>query len=319
MTARPGTHVVIVVPAYDEEAMLGATIDAMPRSITGVERVSVLVVDDGSTDATEQAAASADVVIRHATNRGLASAFMTGLRAALELGADIIVTTDADGQYRADDIPLLLEPILSGEADLVIGHRDLNGSDSYGPAKRLAHRLGQRAVRIASGASVPDPPSGFRAMTREVAARSFVHDDFTYTLETIIHAARTGAAIRWVPVTTNPVVRPSRLFRSWPVYVRRSISTIVRIGVLHRPFRVFSRISVLLFAPAIALIARFAAASLESGGIRRVESLIVGVILLGLGMQFLLTAFVMDSLRANRGLLEEQRAHRLLERGRRPT
>lgn len=310
-------HVVVIIPAHNEEELLGRTIAAIPRSIPGVDRVTILVIDDGSHDATAAAARDADVVVRHTVNRGLARTFMTGLHAALDLGADVIVTTDADDQYRADGIPALLAPILAGEADLVIGRRDLHDSDAYDAPKRLAHRIGRLAVRLAGGQDVPDPPSGFRAMTAAVAARTFVHSDFTYTLETTIHAARNGFAIRSVGIDVNPVARPSRLFRAWPVYVLRSISTILRIGVLHRPFRVFASISALLFVPAVVMVGRFVVGWLRYGSTSREASLIVGVILLGLALQFLLTAFVMDSLRANRGLLEEQRAIRALERSRR--
>jgi glycosyltransferase involved in cell wall biosynthesis len=319
MPKNPGRapHVVVVIPAHNEEELLGGTIAAIPRSIPGVDRVTVLVIDDGSRDATATVARDADVVVRHTVNRGLARTFMTGLRAALQLGADIIVTTDADDQYRADGIPTILAPILDGQADLVIGRRDLRASDAYDAPKRFAHRIGRLAVRLASGLDVPDPPSGFRAMTDAVAARTFVHGDFTYTLETTIHAARNGFAIRSVDVDVNPVQRPSRLFRAWPIYVLRSVSTILRIGVLHRPFRVFAGISVLLFVPALTLVGRFVVGWLRFGNTQREASLIVGVILLGLAMQFLLTAFVMDSLRANRGLLEEQRAARSLEHSRR--
>ena len=233
---------VIQIPCYNEAETLPVTLGQLPREVPGVDCVEWLVIDDGSRDKTAQVAREygVDHVVQFKTNLGLARAFLAGLDAALQVGADIIVNTDADNQYRSDDIEALIRPILGGNAEIVVGARPISEILEFSFAKKLLQRFGSWVVRSVSSAEVPDAPSGFRAMSREAAMRLNVFSDYTYTLETIIQAGRKGIAIQSVPIRTNPSLRPSRLISSVPAYVRRSAETIVRISMTYRPFRFFA-------------------------------------------------------------------------------
>ena len=240
-TART-LKLVIQIPCYNEAATLGTTLRELPRTVPGVDRVEWLVIDDGSTDATVAVAREhgVDHIVRLPVNRGLARAFMAGLEAALRVGADIIVNTDADNQYCAADIPALVAPVVAGRADMVIGARPIGDIAHFSPAKKLLQRIGSRVVQLASNTRVPDAPSGFRAFSLAAATQLNVFSSYTYTLETIIQAGQKGLVVDSVPVRVNADLRPSRLVRSVPQYLWRSGLTIGHIFLIYRPFRFFA-------------------------------------------------------------------------------
>lgn len=300
---------IIQIPCLNEAKTLATALTALPRRVEGFDTVEWLVIDDGSQDETARVARDngVDHIVRHATNLGLARAFMSGLEAALRLGADVIVNTDADNQYNADDIPLLTTPVIEGRADLVIGTRPIGEIDHFSPIKKMLQRLGSWVVRAASDTEVVDAPSGFRAMSRAAAQRLMVFNNYTYTLETIIQAGRKNMAIVSVPVRVNEDLRPSRLVKSIPSYIKRSIITIVRIFVIYRPFRFFASISAMLFIPGFLLGLRFLWAWSAGRGDGHIQSLLLASLLMGSGFFTLLIAFVADLLAANRQLLEDIR------------
>lgn len=300
---------IIQIPCLNEEATLAIALSALPREVPGFDSVEWLIVDDGSTDRTVDVAVAHGVqhLVRHAQNQGLARAFMSGLNACLRLGADVIVNTDADNQYCADDIPALTAPVVAGRADIVVGARPIASIKHFSPLKKFLQGLGSRVVRLASGSDVPDAPSGFRAISREAAQQLVVFNRYTYTLETIIQAGQRGMAVTSVPVRVNGDLRPSRLVRSVPSYVRRSIVTIVRIFVVYRPFRFFACLGACFFAAGLIPGARFLLKYSEGNGDGHVQSLILAALLLGMGFQTMLIAFVADLLAANRRLLEDIR------------
>ncbi|MEM6696670.1 MAG: glycosyltransferase family 2 protein, partial [Pseudomonadota bacterium] len=244
---------IIQIPCFNEEAQLPETLAALPRAVEGFDTVEWLVIDDGSTDRTVEVAREhgVDHILSLGHNQGLARGFMRGLEACLKLGADVIVNTDADNQYRADFIPALTQPLLEGRAQIAIGARPIGAIAHFSPAKRLLQRLGSRAVGLASGTGIDDAPSGFRAIHRDAAVRLYVFNPFTYTLETLIQAGRLGIPIVSVPVEVNPPTRPSRLFRSTSRYVARSAKTILRILVLYKPLRMFSLAALIIALPGV--------------------------------------------------------------------
>lgn len=300
---------IIQIPCYNEAETLATTLASLPRQVAGFDRVEWLIVDDGSTDDTAGVARTCGVdhVVRHVTNQGLARAFMSGLDAALRLGADVIVNTDADNQYNAEDIPLLTAPIIEKRAEMVIGSRPIETIAHFSPLKKLLQKLGSWTVRMASNTDIPDAPSGFRAMTRSAAQRLMVFNDYTYTLETIIQAGQKNMAISAVPVRVNPDLRPSRLVKSIPSYIKRSIATIIRIFVIYRPFRFFFSVGLVLFGLGFLIGVRFLISFLAGEGGGHVQSLILAGALLVMGFQTFLIAFVADLLAANRKLLEDIR------------
>jgi len=300
---------IIQIPCYNEAGTIAMTLAALPREVPGFDAVEWLIIDDGSTDDTAKVAQEngADHIVRHTRNQGLARAFMTGLDACLSLGADCIVNTDADNQYNADDIPLLTAPILEGTADIVVGERPIKDIEHFLPIKKLLQRVGSWVVRIVSNTDIPDAPSGFRAFSRSAASRIIVFNEYTYTLETIIQAGQKNMAITSVPIRVNKDLRPSRLLKSVPSYVRRSITTIVRIFVIYRPFRFFGWAGAVLFGIGILLGMRFIWFYLTGKGGGHVQSLILASVLLGMGFQTFLVAFIADLLAANRMLSEEMR------------
>ena len=244
---------IIQIPCLNEEDQLPATLADLPRDVPGIDRVEWLIVDDGSTDRTVEVARAhgVDHIVKLTNNKGLASAFQAGLDAALKLGADVIVNTDADNQYSADAIPALVAPIVAGRADMVIGDRNVRDIEHFSPTKKALQRLGSWAVRQASGTDVPDATSGFRAYNREAALCLTVVSTFTYTLESLIQAGKSLAAVEAVPVGTNPKTRDSRLFKSMSLYVRRNMLALFRIYTGYEPLRVFSTLACLLAVGAL--------------------------------------------------------------------
>ncbi|MEM1082236.1 MAG: glycosyltransferase family 2 protein, partial [Pseudomonadota bacterium] len=246
-----------------------------------------------------------DHVISLQHNQGLAVAFMAGIDACLARGADVIVNTDADNQYDAAGIPLLTAPILEREADIVIGARPIAQTAHFSTLKKLLQRLGSWVVRKASGSSVHDAPSGFRAFSRQAAMQLNVFSSYTYTLETIIQAGQKNMAIASVPIATNEDLRPSRLLKSISSYVRRSMATIIRMFVVYQPFQFFMTLGCMLFGAGFLLGLRFLYYYLGGDGDGHIQSLILTGVLLGIGFQTMLVAFIADLLAVNRRLLEE--------------
>jgi glycosyltransferase involved in cell wall biosynthesis len=248
-----------------------------------------------------------DHIISHTRNQGLARAFITGLDACLRLNADVIVNTDADNQYNADDIPLLTAPILEHRAEIVVGARPIETIAHFSAIKKMLQKLGSWVVRLASKTDIPDATSGFRAMSRSAAQRLMVFSDYTYTLETIIQAGQKNIAITSVPIRVNGDLRPSRLVKSIPSYIKSSIITIFRIFIIYRPFRFFGSIGAVLFVAGFLIGLRFLWKFLGGEGSGHTQSLILASVLLGMGFQTLLIAFVAELLSANRKLLEDIR------------
>jgi glycosyltransferase involved in cell wall biosynthesis len=298
---------IIQIPCLNEEQVLPQTLADLPRHVDGFDTVEWLVIDDGSTDRTAAVAREhgVDHVVRFTSNKGLAVAFQAGIDASLKLGADVIVNTDADNQYRGSDIPKLVAPILAHQADLVVGDRNVGEQEEFSRLKRILQRWGSWVVRQASETDVPDATSGFRAYNREAALRMNVVSSFTYTLETLIQAGKSDVAVSHVPIGTNTKTRDSRLFRSIPEYLKRSIGTILRIYVAYEPLRVFLRSAALVALGGLVLLGRWIYLwASESGPTGHVQSLIVGVGLLIFALQLAMLGIIGELLRANRVVSE---------------
>lgn len=300
------TKLIIQLPCYNEAESLPVTLGELPRSIPGIDRVEWLVVDDGSTDDTASVARNqgVDHVVRLPKNQGLARAFMVGLEASLARGADIVVNTDADNQYRSDDIQKLIAPILDGEAEIVIGERPIDEIPHFSSLKKMLQRLGSWVVRKISSTGVRDAPSGFRAISREAAMQLHVFNEYSYTLETIIQAGRKGMAITSVPVRTNADLRPSRLFQSPGEYVRRQVVTMLRIFVTYNPFVFFALPGVVSFSAGLLLGLRFVYFYLTGDGSGHVQSVILAALLMGAGLTLVIVGLLADLVSVNRKLLE---------------
>ena len=297
---------VVQVPCLNEEQTLPLVFAKMPADIPGIDEIEFLVIDDGSDDDTSDVARrhGVDHIVRFPQNQGLAKAFSAGMDAALKLGADIIVNTDADNQYDARDIPALIAPILQGRADMVVGDRDPQNLEHFSPVKRMLQFYGSWVVRGLSGTTVPDAASGFRAFSRRAALRLNVISEFTYTLETIVQAGKKQLAITHVPVRTYST-RPSKLFRSIPSYLRQSFGTLVRIYSLYEPIRVFWTLGALMLGTGIALGVRFLYYSLTVGPQGRVQSLILAAALAIIGVQTILMGLIADLIASSRSLVED--------------
>jgi glycosyltransferase involved in cell wall biosynthesis len=306
---------IIQIPCLNEEAQLPATLAGLPRRLDGFDRVEWLIIDDGSTDGTVEVAREhgVDHIVKLTNNKGLASAFQAGLDAGLKLGADVIVNTDADNQYSAAGIPALVAPILSGEADMVVGDRRVMEVDDFSYAKKRLQRVGSWAVRHASDTEVPDATSGFRAYNREAALGLTVVSKFTYTLESLIQAGKSLIAVVDVPVSTNPKTRESRLFSSMWSYVRRNAIAIFRIYAGYEPLQVFTALAVLLLVGSLAAWSPFVwdwIANGNRGG--HLQSIVLGGVLFVAAIQVFALGVLADLISAHRVVTQ-----RTLERVRR--
>ena len=313
MTGQAGRKLIIQIPCFNEADQLPAMLSELPREVAGFDTVEWLVIDDGSSDGTAEVARAhgVDHVARHDTNRGLATAFMTGLETALRLGADVIVNTDADNQYDSSCIPDLVAPLLEGRAQMVVGARPITGHEDFSPLKKALQRLGSWVVRRASRTDVPDAPSGFRAISRSLAMRLYVFNSHTYTLETIIQAGRLNEPVASVPVRVNPATRESRLIKSMLGYVARSAITIIRIFILYRPLQFFTTLAVLMALPGLIAFLRFLVFYLQGDGGGHVQSLVIGAGLIAAGAATMIGGLLADLVAANRILLAEIRSRLL--------
>jgi len=298
---------VIQIPCKDEARQLPATLAALPRRLDGIDQLLWLVVDDGSTDDTAAVALShgVDHIVRIPKNRGLANAFSAGLEASCRLGADVVVNLDADNQYDAGAISAMIGPIIDGDADIVVGCRPIATIAHFSPLKKWLQVFGSRVVRVISGVQVSDATSGFRAYSREAAMRLNVYSRYTYTLETLIQAGHSGLQVVEVPVGINPPTRESRLIKSVPRYVWRSMLTILRSFLTYRPLGFFLLPAVFCFVVSGAIGGLFVAQYLRDDGSGHVQSLILSTILSIIGAVCVAIGLLANQLAVNRRLLEQ--------------
>jgi glycosyltransferase involved in cell wall biosynthesis len=297
---------IVQIPCFNEEATLRQTVADIPRTIEGVDAVEILIIDDGSSDRTVPLALQigVDHIIRHRNNKGLARAFRTGIETCLQLGADIIVNTDGDNQYAGRNIPNLIRPILDGTADIVVGDRRTHAVAHFSPLKKRLQNLGSAMVRLLSGTEVPDTVSGFRAMSREAAMQINIVTPFSYTIEMLIQAGRKRMAVAAVPVDINAPTRQSRLFKSIPSFVQRSVATMLRMYSMYQPLKTFLLIGGALSLIGLAPVVRFLYFYVQGSGAGHVQSLLLGGVLLMIGLTTFLIGLVADLIGFNRQLIE---------------
>ena len=298
---------IIQIPCYNEEETLTVALNDLPKHIDGIDEIEYLIINDGSKDKTVEVAKKWGVhhIVSFKRNKGLAYGFMAGLDACLRNGADIIVNTDADNQYCAEDIEKLVRPILEGKTDIVIGERPIDKTEHFSPLKKKLQHFGSWTVRVASNTDIPDAPSGFRAYSREAAMRMNVVNEYTYTLETIVQAGRSKIAMTSVPIRTNAELRPSRLFSSMFGYVKKSMVTIVRAFMMYKPLRFFSIIGGIIFLIGFLIGIRFLVFFAQGEGNGHVQSLILSSTLLLLGFETFIVGLQADIIAANRKILED--------------
>jgi len=301
------TKLIIQIPCYNEAESLPETLVALPRRIPGIDTIEFLVIDDGSHDGTSDVARRFGVqhVVRHRRNRGLAAAFQTGIDAALAAGADIIVNTDADGQYAGEDIALLVAPVVTGQADIVVGDRGVGDNAHFGPIKRRLQRFGSAVVRRLSGTDITDAVSGFRAISREAAQRITITTEFSYTTDMLIQAGKKRLRITSVPIRTNRTERPSRLFKSIPQFIVRQLVTMLRAYTTYNPLRAFLGTGALITLVGLIPIVRFLVYWIMGDSDGHVQSLVLGGSLLVLGVITCLMGVLADLIGANRKLIEK--------------
>lgn len=299
---------IVQIPCYNEEKTLPVVVNSVPRKIKGIDDIKILIINDGSSDATVEVAKTlgVDYMVDMPCHRGLAEAFRRGLEKSLETGADIIVNTDGDNQYNNDDIPRLIEPILNRRAEIVIGCRDMSAIRHFSLLKKMLQRLGSWVVRKFSNTAIPDVTSGFRAYTRDAALRLNIFSNYTYTLETLIQAGRKEIPVSHIDIKANPKLRESRLIKSTTSYILRSIATILRIYLMCEPMKFFVKLGAIFLSGSAILGARYLYFFLfgaKKGG--HVQSLIFAIILTIIGAQLIFTGFLADIIAANRKLAEE--------------
>lgn len=302
---------IIQIPCYNESETLEIALNDLPKQLDGVDEIEYLIINDGSKDNTVEVAKKWGVhhIVNFKQNKGLAKGFMAGLDGCLRYGADIIVNTDADNQYCAEDIATLIQPILDGKADMVIGARPIDQTEHFSYIKKKLQHLGSWVVRKASNTNIPDAPSGFRAFSREAAMRINVVNDYTYTLETIVQAGREKIAITSVPIRTNAELRPSRLFSSIWGYVKKSMLTIIRAYMMYKPLKCFTFLSIPPVVVGLLIGFRFLyyMAIGQAGG--HVQSLILACTLILMGFVGVMIGLVADVIAANRKILEDTQYH----------
>lgn len=302
---------IIQIPCYNEAETLEIALNDLPRQIDGIDEIEYLIIDDGCKDNTVEVARNWGVhhVVSFAQNKGLAKGFMAGLDACLENGADIIVNTDADNQYCAEDIPKLIRPILEHRADIVIGERPIDDTEGFSWLKKKLQHFGSWVVRKASKTDIPDAPSGFRAFSREAAMRINVINDYTYTLETIVQAGRNRMAITSVPVRTNPELRKSRLFHSMGSYVKKSMLTILRALMMYKPLYCFSAVAIVPIVIGLLIGIRFLVFYTHGVGTGHTQSLLLACTLIVIGFVTFVIGMLADVISANRKILEDVQYH----------
>lgn len=298
---------IIQIPCYNEAKTLRIALDDLPRHIDGIDEIEYLIINDGSSDETEKVALEWGVhyVVHFKRNLGLAKGFLAGLDLALRHGADIIVNTDADNQYCGADIDKLVRPILNREADIVIGERPIDEISHFSWTKKKLQHFGSWVVRKASKTDIPDAPSGFRAYSKKAAMRMNVHNEYTYTLETIVQAGRNKMAITSVPVRTNPELRESRLFHSMWGYIKKSILTIFRAFLMYRPLLVFTCIAAFFSLAGLALGVRYLYFMIQGQGAGHIQSVILAMLMIIIAVQSAMMGMQADVLSANRKLSED--------------
>lgn len=297
---------IIQIPCYNEEETLLTTLNDLPKFVKGVDTLQVLVINDGSTDNSAEIARKwGAVVLDIKPNRGLANAFRSGLQKSLELGADIIVNTDADNQYSARDIEKLVQPIIAGAADIVVGARDIFNIKDFSPLKKLLQKIGSFVLRLFSTTQVEDAPSGFRAFSKDAALRINVFDNYTYTMETLVQAGAKGMRVKSVPISVNPKLRESKLVKNMFDYILKSLKTTIRMFIVYRPFRFFISLALVLGLIGLVLVSRFLYFYWTGDGNGHVQSLIFAAVFLLSSVQLGIIAIVGDLLSINRRLLED--------------
>lgn len=302
---------IIQIPCFNEENTLRQTLNDLPRSIDGIDKIEYLVINDGSNDRTTEVAKEWGVnyIVNFTQNKGLAKGFMAGIDVALENGADIIVNTDADNQYKGCDIEKIVRPIINQQADIVIGERPIDDTEDFSKIKKKLQHIGSWAVRQASNTNIPDAPSGFRAFSREAALKLNVVNDYTYTLETIVQAGREKIPMVSVPISTNKSIRPSRLARTMFAYVRTSMLTILRAYLIYKPLKAFLFLSIFPALPGIAIWIRFMYYFVTQGGAGHIQSLIFGCTLIIISFVCIMIGILGDTICANRKILQDVQYH----------
>lgn len=302
---------IIQIPCYNEAETLEIALNDLPKQLDGIDIIEYLIINDGSKDATVQVAKNWGVhhVVNFKQNKGLAKGFMAGLDACLMHGADIIVNTDADNQYCAEDIPKLIQPILDEKADIVIGARPIDETEHFSYIKKKLQHFGSWVVRRASNTNIPDAPSGFRAFSREAAMRINVVNDYTYTLETIVQAGREKIPITSVTVRTNPELRESRLFKSIWGYVKKSVLTILRAYMMYKPLKCFTFLAMPPILAGVLIGGRFLLNYFQGIGSGHIQSLILACTLIIIGFLTGMIGLVGDIMAANRKILQDVQYH----------
>lgn len=298
---------IIQIPCYNEAETLEIALNYLPKHIEGIDKIEYLIINDGSSDNTVEVAKNWGVnyIVNFKQNKGLAKGFMAGIDACLRNGADIIVNTDADNQYAGSDIEKLVRPILEGISDIVVGERPIDCTEHFSPLKKKLQHLGSWVVRKASKTDIPDAPSGFRAYSRDAALRINVINEYTYTLETIVQAGRDKMAITSVPISTNEELRPSRLFNSMFVYVKKSMLTIIRTFMMYKPLKFFTIIGSIAILIGTLIGVRFIIYMLSGSGYGHTQSLILASIMIIIGVQSIMLGLQGDIISANRKILED--------------
>lgn len=298
---------IIQIPCYNEAETLEIALNDLPKKLDGIDEIEYLIIDDGCTDSTVEVARSWGVhhVVSFTKNKGLAKGFMAGIDACLRGGADIIVNTDADNQYCADDIDKLIRPILEKKADIVIGERPIDETEHFSWLKKKLQHFGSWVVRKASNTDIPDAPSGFRAFSREAAMKINVINDYTYTLETIVQAGRNRMAIMSVPIRTNPELRQSRLFHSMFGYIKKSVLTIFRALMMYKPLYCFTLVAMVPSVVGLGIGIRFMAYYFTGRGSGHTQSLMLACTLLIIGFMTFVIGMLADVISANRKILED--------------